>query len=190
MTPDVPAARTARSRAGYYLRRQLAGFEPFVQIRQIAIRFQTNEPKSLSCRQPDEPPDKQNEEEMTHLRPADGRIDPAGIQRAGVGERPTAGPGVDDQVVTTAVPGEVFFPIVDHVVEADRPHHRELLGAVDTGDFGPLRLRDLNADRAHAPASAVDQDRLARFQRPSGEERLHCELAGLRQRRCLFIGHT
>jgi multiple sugar transport system permease protein len=26
MTPDVPAARTARSRAGYYLRRQLAGF--------------------------------------------------------------------------------------------------------------------------------------------------------------------
>ena len=27
---------------------------------------------------------------------------------------------VDDQVITAAVPGEIFLPVVDHVVESER----------------------------------------------------------------------
>src|SRR6185295_20405825 len=112
--------------------------------------------------QAEPPADERDGQQPRDRRTADGRIGAAGLERSYVVGGSTCRPRVDDQIVLTSVPGEVFLRVVDDVIETRAAHRLEFHPAVDAGDLdvGHLRFRELDADRADAAAGTVDQDAL------------------------------
>ena len=101
---------------------------------------------------------------VTEVVVADQDVRPVGGERAPtIRERVVPG-NVDDQVVALGAAGEIRLRVVDHVVCADRADQLQLLRAVHARHVRAVRLRELESERSHTTAGAVDQDLLPRLQ--------------------------
>lgn len=157
--------RVAQPVRPIYNGHQLSRLEALAQIRQMLVLFQCDQDDFLAGGSPN-PPTEDRDLESQCGDAADRRVRAAGIERAHVLERRAIGLRIENQEVALAGFCEVFYFVIDDVVKADAPHHLQLGRAIDSRDVDVLQLGKLDADRPDATSRPIDQDLLARLERP------------------------
>ena len=85
---------------------------------------------------------------------------------------------------------EVLRPIVDQMIDAERPQLLVLAGGRRSDDRGPQMLGDLGCSDANAAASGMNEHGLARLQSAHHDDQLPRGQVVHRDRRALLSGHV